>query len=270
VLAPLTALVRRMDMDIGQLRVGYRRFHEADRAFCALRDELARHNLRLVIAMARKYERPGMPLGDLIQEGNVGLLRAIDKFDPELGYRFSTYATWWVRQSLQRAQLEQVRVVRVPAHVQDEARLLYRTTETFVHEHGREPRNDELVRLSGLSLSRVDVLRALFTETLSLDAPRHDDGDESWHAHIADAVEGADVERERAELGVQLDRLLQSLPNEQAQLLRLRFGVGLRGEHTPEMLRAVLKLSPARLRELEQQALGALRERGEGLRAFLE
>ncbi len=270
VLAPLLAIVRSTGMNIGLLRDGYRRFRETDRTYRGLRDELARHNLRLVIAMARKYERPGMPLADLIQEGNVGLLRAIDKFDPDLGYRFSTYATWWVRQSLQRAQLEQGRVVRVPAHVQEEARLLYRTTETFVHAHGREPRNDELVRLSGLSMARLNTLRALYAEAMSLDVARHDDGDESWHAHIAGDVEGGDIDRERAEMAAALDRLLQSLPRQQAQLLRLRFGVGARAEHSTEMLRAVLNLSPARLRELERQALSALRERGESLRVFLE
>ncbi len=270
VLAPLSAIVRSTGMNIGLLRDGYRRFHETDRTYRGLRDELARHNLRLVIAMARKYERPGIPLADLIQEGNVGLLRAIDKFDPDLGYRFSTYATWWVRQSLQRAQLEQGRVVRVPAHVQEEARLLYRTTETFVHAHGREPRNNELVRLSGLSMARLNTLRALYAEAMSLDVARHDDGDESWHAHIAGDVEGGDVDRERAEMAAALDGLLQSLPSEQAQLLRLRFGVGARAEHSTEMLRTVLNLSPSRLRELERQALSTLRERGESLRVFLE
>ena len=270
VLAPLTAIVRSTGMNIGLLRDGYRRFHETDRTYRGLRDELARHNLRLVIAMARKYERPGMPLADLIQEGNVGLLRAIDKFDPDLGYRFSTYATWWVRQSLQRAQLEQGRVVRVPAHVQEEARLLYRTTETFVHEHRREPRNDELARLSGLSMARLNTLRALYSEAMSFDVARHDDGEETWHAHFAGDVDGGDVDRERAEMVSALDRLLQSLPSEQAQLLRLRFGVGARTEHSSEMLRSVLNLSPARLRELERQALSTLRERGESLRVFLE
>ncbi len=270
VLAPLQGVVRSTGMDIGVLRTGYRRFHETSHAYRALRDELALHNLRLVIAMARKYERPGMPLADLVQEGNIGLLRAIDKFDPELGYRFSTYATWWVRQALQRAQLEQGRVVRVPAHVQDEARLLYRTTEAFVHAQGREPRNEELARLSGLPLARLDTLRALFSEALSLDAPRYDDGEASWHASIAGESEGGDAVHAREELGSELDALLRSLPEEQSQLLRLRFGVGARGEHSPEALRSVLNLSPARIRELERQALATLRLRGEGLRIFLE
>jgi RNA polymerase sigma factor (sigma-70 family) len=270
VLSTLQPMVRSTGMDIGALRTGYRRFHEASHAHRALRDELALHNLRLVIAMARKYERPGMPLADLVQEGNIGLLRAIDKFDPELGYRFSTYATWWVRQALQRAQLEQGRVVRVPAHVQDEARLLHRTTEAFVHAHGREPRNDELARLSGLPMARLDTLRALFAEALSLDAPRHEDGDGDWHASIAGASEGGDVAHERDELVGELDALLRSLPDEQSQLLRLRFGVGARGEHSPEAVRSMLDLSPARIRELERQALATLRTRAEGLRIFLE
>ena len=265
----LQSVVRAAGMGCAAIRARYRVWRSAEHQLRKLRDELSNNNLKLVVSIARRYARRGVPLDDLIQEGNIGLLRAIEKFDPELGYRFSTYATWWVRQAVQRAVMDQSRTIRVPAHVYDEARRLYRSTEQFVQHTGREPTDDELSRVVGLPLARVQELRAVFVDTVSADQPLYDDGDETLVARIATLDdEPAESVLDRGRLKLSIESLLGALPPLHARVIRLRYGIGTSSELSLPLLAQSLGLSGQRVRDIEREALDELRARSSQWRDF--
>ncbi len=234
------------------------------------KERLVVGNLRLVVLFARKYLGRGVPLLDLVQEGNLGLMRAADKFDYRRGFRFSTYAAWWIKQALQRALLD--RALRLPVHVADDRRRISKVRAAFSAQHRRDPSSDEIAKLSGLSRERVETILNLPAQPASLDAPVGDDGE----ARLGDFLPGTgpvpEEEVALRALGGHLEDLLDALSPREQQVLRMRFGIGHTREHTLEEVGRELSLTRERIRQIERNALDKLRARSERveLKSYLD
>jgi RNA polymerase primary sigma factor len=244
-----------------------------ERSVRALRDRMVVSNLRLVISIARRYVNRGVDMADLVQEGNIGLLRAVDGFDYRLGYKFSTYATWWIRQAVSRSLAERSRTIRLPVHVHEALVKLNRTTDRLVHRLGREPTIEELEQATGLSEERVRQLFELVVEPLSLESPLAEDSDASLGQRVVD--ENAllpDEEAEQVRLKSALLGALSMLEPREAQVLRMRFGLDMNREHTLEEVGRQLGVTRERVRQLEVRALTKLRHpsRAAWLRTFID
>jgi RNA polymerase sigma factor (sigma-70 family) len=234
------------------------------------KDQFIRANLRLVVSIARRYVRSGMPMLDLIQEGNTGLVRAVEKFDYVRGYKFSTYATWWIRQAISRAIAQQERTVRLPVHLVEDVNRMRNVARQLTREHGSEPEPDRLAAALEVTVERVHELMRWSQDTVSLDTPVGDDGDTNLGDLVADTdapspeeVVLAAMERQRIEV------LLNHLDDRSAGIMRARYGLEDGREHSLTEVASRFSLSRERIRQLEIQALGRLRElaRAEGLRA---
>jgi RNA polymerase sigma factor (sigma-70 family) len=232
------------------------------------KDRFIRANLRLVVSIARRYVRSGMPMLDLIQEGNTGLVRAVEKFDYVRGYKFSTYATWWIRQAISRAIAQQERTVRLPVHLVEDVNRMRSVARQFTREHGSDPEPDQLASALGVPVERVVELQRWSQDTVSLDTPVGDDGDTNLGDLVADSdapspedVVLASMERQR------IDGLLNRLDERSARIMRARYGLEDGREHSLTEVATRFSLSRERIRQLEIQALGRLRElaRAEGL-----
>jgi RNA polymerase primary sigma factor len=222
------------------------------------------------VLFARKYVGRGIALLDLVQEGNLGLMRAADKFDHTRGFRFSTYAAWWIKQALQRALLD--RTLRLPVHVADDRRRVARIRGSFVARNRREPTAGEIAALAGLTTERVDIILTLPAQPASLDTPMGDDGDATLSDLVAADLVLPDAEASLRALGAHLESLLTALSPREQQVLRMRFGLGGTREYTLEEVGRVLDLTRERIRQIERAALDKLRAR-EGrveLRSYLE
>ena len=242
---------------------------EAERA----KQEMIQANLRLVAWIARRHVNRGLPLMDLIQEGNIGLMRAVEKFDWRRGYKFSTYATWWIRQACTRALVDQGHLIRIPSHMTDEARRVMRAQHQLLAELGREPNEAELAARLGVPVAKVRAVLELVRDPVSLDAPLSEDGDATIGDLIAD--DGAVMPHEaaaQAELRAATDDALSRLSPREADILRLRFGVGQAGEHTLEEVGRKYQVTRERIRQIEAKALKKLAQRTHGrtLASFVE
>ncbi len=234
------------------------------------KDLFIRANLRLVVSIARRYVRSGMPMLDLIQEGNTGLVRAVEKFDYVRGYKFSTYATWWIRQAISRAIAQQERTVRLPVHLVEDVNRMRNVHRQLTRELGSDPEPEQVAVALGVPVERVHELRRWSQDTVSLDTPVGDDGDTSLGDLVADSdspspeeiVLGA-LERQR------IEGLLGHLDDRSAGIMRARYGLEDGREHSLTEVASRFSLSRERIRQLEIQALGRLRElaRAEGLQA---
>ncbi|MFI6498763.1 RNA polymerase sigma factor RpoD/SigA [Nonomuraea typhae] len=227
----------------------------------AAKDQLIRANLRLVVAAAKRYAHRGLPMLDLIQEGNLGLIRAVEKFDYRRGFKFSTYGMWWIRQGIERGIHEKVRAVRLPMHVSEDVSRFFRIERRLALDLGREPLDAELAEAASRSLDEIATLRSFAQETLSLDLAVGENGDASMADLITESDEvGVDEQMEWQALTEDLALVCDTLPAREAFILKFRYGLAGAPKQTYAEIASRLGLTRERIRQLEKQALKRLGE----------